>query len=103
MILTISLWERVALLGVTLLRSHTQTSSRRKILREKKEGAVKVERDILNLLDHSFIVRLFGTFQDQHSLYMCFEIAEVSVTGDLVMANTRCRFGLTHCVCFLSG
>eukprot|EP00897_Mesotaenium_endlicherianum_P004965 jgi/Mesen1/4497/ME000023S03871 len=43
------------------------------IIREKKAAYVKLERQVLDQLDHPGVVKLFFTFQDDFSLYMGLE------------------------------
>ncbi|KAH6593048.1 hypothetical protein BASA61_004384 [Batrachochytrium salamandrivorans] len=54
---------------------------KRHIVRERKTKYVTVERDVLNRVQHPFIVKLFYTFQDDHSLYFVLELAK---NGDLL-------------------
>ncbi|KAI8916823.1 kinase-like domain-containing protein [Entophlyctis helioformis] len=65
---------------------------KRQIVRERKIKYVNVEKDVLNLIhQHPFIVRLFYTFQDTHSLYFVLELAK---NGDLLGYLKRLgRFG----------
>ncbi|KAL2920071.1 serine/threonine protein kinase [Polyrhizophydium stewartii] len=51
------------------------------IVREKKVKYVNVEKDVLHLVVHPFVVKLFYTFQDTHSLYFVLELAK---NGDLL-------------------
>ncbi|KAI3751570.1 hypothetical protein L2E82_22660 [Cichorium intybus] len=46
------------------------------ITKENKNAYVKLERIVLDQLDHPGIVRLYFTFQDRDSLYMAFESCE---------------------------
>lgn len=46
------------------------------IVKENKTACVKLERVILDQLDHPGIVRLYFTFQDAHYLYMGLECCE---------------------------
>ncbi|KAK5671498.1 serine/threonine protein kinase [Batrachochytrium dendrobatidis] len=54
---------------------------KRHIVREKKTKYVTVERDVLNRIHHPFVIKLFYTFQDDHSLYFVLELA---AHGDLL-------------------
>ena len=57
------------------------------------------EKKILDVIDHPFLVKLYGTFQDDHNLYM---IMEYVVGGELftyLRRNQVCCLPLT---CFLS-
>ncbi|XP_043724496.1 3-phosphoinositide-dependent protein kinase 2-like isoform X1 [Telopea speciosissima] len=56
------------------------------ITKENKTSYVKLERIVLDQLDHSGIVRLFFTFQDTFSLYMALESCE---GGELFDQITR--------------
>ncbi|XP_028104567.1 3-phosphoinositide-dependent protein kinase 2-like, partial [Camellia sinensis] len=56
------------------------------ITKENKTNYVKLERIVLDLLDHPGIVRLFFTFQDTFSLYMALESCE---GGELFDQITR--------------
>ncbi|KAH9616016.1 hypothetical protein KSS87_003291 [Heliosperma pusillum] len=56
------------------------------ITKENKTAYVKLERIVLDQLDHSGIVRLFFTFQDTFSLYMALESCE---GGELFDQITR--------------
>ncbi|KNC96469.1 AGC/PDK1 protein kinase [Spizellomyces punctatus DAOM BR117] len=54
---------------------------KRHIIKEKKVKYVNIEKDVLNRLSHPFIIKLFYTFQDMHSLYFVLELAK---DGDLL-------------------
>ncbi|KAI9100686.1 3-phosphoinositide-dependent protein kinase 1-like protein [Phlyctochytrium arcticum] len=54
---------------------------KRHIIKEKKIKYVNIEKDVLNRVSHPFIVRLYYTFQDMHSLYFVLELAK---DGDLL-------------------
>ncbi|XP_068661992.1 3-phosphoinositide-dependent protein kinase 1-like isoform X2 [Aristolochia californica] len=56
------------------------------ITKEKKTSYVKLERIVLDQLDHPGIVRLLFTFQDNYSLYMALESCE---GGELFGQITR--------------
>ncbi|XP_073105556.1 3-phosphoinositide-dependent protein kinase 2 isoform X2 [Elaeis guineensis] len=56
------------------------------IMKENKISYVKLERIVLDQLDHPGIVRLFFTFQDAYSLYMALESCE---GGELFDQITR--------------
>ncbi|XP_028789694.1 3-phosphoinositide-dependent protein kinase 1-like isoform X1 [Neltuma alba] len=56
------------------------------ITKENKTAYVKLERLVLDKLDHPGIVRLFFTFQDTFSLYMALESCE---GGELFDQITR--------------
>lgn len=55
--------------------------NKRHIIKEKKIKYVNVEKDVLNKLNHPFIIKLYYTFQDQDSLYFALELAK---HGDLL-------------------
>jgi serine/threonine protein kinase len=46
------------------------------ITKENKISYVKMERIVLDQLDHPGVIRLFFTFQDTYSLYMALESCE---------------------------
>ncbi|TPX46245.1 hypothetical protein SeLEV6574_g03318 [Synchytrium endobioticum] len=55
---------------------------KRHIIKEKKVKYVSIEKDVLNRLnDHPFVVKLYYTFQDSHSLYFVLEFAK---NGDML-------------------
>ncbi|KAJ1857594.1 3-phosphoinositide dependent protein kinase-1 [Coemansia sp. RSA 1822] len=54
---------------------------KRHIIKEKKIKYVNIERDILQALNHPFIVRLHYAFQDSHSLYF---IIDLAANGELL-------------------
>ena len=54
---------------------------KRQIIREKKVKYVTVEKEVLNKLNHELVIKLFYTFQDEHSLYFVLEYAP---RGDLL-------------------
>lgn len=47
-----------------------------RVLRENKVNEVKMEKHILQLLNHPFIIRLFCTFQDKENL--CIPMSNLS-------------------------
>lgn len=51
------------------------------IVKENKIKYVTIEKDVLQQLDHTFIVKLFHTFQDDSSLYF---VLEYCSNGDLL-------------------
>lgn len=55
--------------------------SKAHIIKEKKIKYVQIEKDVLNRLSHPFIIKLYYTFQDSHSLYFVLEYAR---KGDLL-------------------
>ena len=55
---------------------------KRHIIKERKVKYVTIEKDVLNMCDHPFIIKLFYTFQDQNNLYFCLELCP----GDLLKA-----------------
>ncbi|KAL5974516.1 hypothetical protein ACLOJK_031181 [Asimina triloba] len=76
------------------------------ITKENKISYVKLERIVLDQLDHPGIIRLFFTFQDSYSLYMALESCE---GGELFDQITRVNFEdpeilllVTHCKSFVS-
>ncbi|KAJ3323214.1 pkb-activating kinase-like protein [Boothiomyces sp. JEL0866] len=54
---------------------------KQQIIREKKVKYVTIEKDVLHLLSHPFIIKLFYTFQDTMSLYFVLEYCN---NGDLL-------------------
>jgi 3-phosphoinositide dependent protein kinase-1 len=46
------------------------------ILKENKVKYVKAERNILNMLNHENVIKLYCTFQDMQNLYLVLELAE---------------------------
>eukprot|EP00698_Gefionella_okellyi_P020003 TRINITY_DN6222_c0_g1_i1.p1 TRINITY_DN6222_c0_g1~~TRINITY_DN6222_c0_g1_i1.p1 ORF type:complete len:445 (-),score=55.27 TRINITY_DN6222_c0_g1_i1:64-1398(-) len=54
--------------------------NKKHIIKESKVEQVKLERNILNMLDHPNIIKLYCTFQDAANLYMVLEFA---VGGEL--------------------
>jgi 3-phosphoinositide dependent protein kinase-1 len=61
------------------------------ITKENKTAYVKLERIVLDQLEHPGIVKLFFTFQDTQSLYMALESCE---GGELFDQITRVRYYL---------
>ncbi|XP_048326033.1 3-phosphoinositide-dependent protein kinase 1 [Ziziphus jujuba] len=59
------------------------------ITKENKTAYVKLERIVLDQLDHPGIVRLFFTFQDTFSLYMALESCEGGELFDQITRKTR--------------
>jgi 3-phosphoinositide dependent protein kinase-1 len=60
----------------TLKEYAIKVLGKRHIIREKKVKYVNIEKDTLNRLgDHPGIVRLYYTFQDEHSLYFVLDLA----------------------------
>ncbi|KAG9444134.1 hypothetical protein H6P81_015474 [Aristolochia fimbriata] len=59
------------------------------ITKEKKTSYVKLERIVLDQLDHPGIVRLFFTFQDNYSLYMALESCEGGELFDQITRKGR--------------
>ncbi|KAJ3083517.1 3-phosphoinositide dependent protein kinase-1, partial [Quaeritorhiza haematococci] len=51
------------------------------IIKEKKVKYVQIEKEVLNRINHPFIVKLFYTFQDAYSLYFVLEYVR---NGDLL-------------------
>eukprot|EP00158_Paraphelidium_tribonemae_P003787 Partr_v1_DN26372_c0_g1_i3_m43012 putative 3phosphoinositidedependent protein kinase len=49
---------------------------KRHIVKEKKTKYVAVEKQVLSMLHHPFIVRLYSTFQDSSSLYFVLELGK---------------------------
>ncbi|XP_050210061.1 3-phosphoinositide-dependent protein kinase 2 [Mercurialis annua] len=67
------------------------------ITKENKTAYVKLERIVLDQLDHPGIVRLFFTFQDSFSLYMALESCEGGELFDQItrkgrLSETEARF-----------
>lgn len=59
------------------------------ITKENKTSYVKLERIVLDQLDHAGIVRLFFTFQDTFSLYMALESCEGGELFDQITRKGR--------------
>lgn len=59
------------------------------ITKENKISYVKLERIVLDQLDHPGIVRLFFTFQDAYSLYMALESCEGGELFDQITRKKR--------------
>lgn len=59
------------------------------IVKENKTAYVKLERIILDQLDHPGIIRLFFTFQDAHYLYMGLECCEGGELFDQIQRKKR--------------
>ncbi|KZV32078.1 3-phosphoinositide-dependent protein kinase 2-like [Dorcoceras hygrometricum] len=59
------------------------------ITKENKTAYVKLERIVLDQLDHPGVVRLFFTFQDTFSLYMALESCEGGELFDQIMRKGR--------------
>ncbi|PIN14381.1 3-phosphoinositide-dependent protein kinase (PDK1) [Handroanthus impetiginosus] len=59
------------------------------IRKENKTGYVKLERIVLDQLDHPGVVRLFFTFQDTFSLYMALESCEGGELFDQITRKGR--------------
>ncbi|KAF7811587.1 3-phosphoinositide-dependent protein kinase 1 [Senna tora] len=59
------------------------------ITKENKTAYVKLERIVLDQLDHPGIVRLFFTFQDTYSLYMALESCEGGELFDQITRKGR--------------
>lgn len=59
------------------------------ITKENKTAYVKLERIVLDQLDHPGVVRLFFTFQDTYSLYMALESCEGGELFDQITRKGR--------------
>lgn len=59
------------------------------ITKENKTAYVKLERIVLDQLDHPGIIRLFFTFQDTFSLYMALESCEAGELFDQITRKGR--------------
>ncbi|KAK1311023.1 3-phosphoinositide-dependent protein kinase 2 [Acorus calamus] len=59
------------------------------ITKENKSQYVKLERIVLDQLDHPGIIRLFFTFQDTYSLYMALESCEGGEIFDQIIRKGR--------------
>ncbi|MBA0596235.1 hypothetical protein Gorai_013064 [Gossypium raimondii] len=59
------------------------------ITKENKTAYVKLERIVLDQLDHSGVVRLYFTFQDTFSLYMALESCEGGELFDQITRKGR--------------
>ncbi|KAG9145367.1 hypothetical protein Leryth_008290 [Lithospermum erythrorhizon] len=59
------------------------------ITKENKTAYVKLERIVLDQLDHPGVVRLFFTFQDPYSLYMALESCEGGELFDQITRKGR--------------
>eukprot|EP00835_Amoeboradix_gromovi_P000469 NODE_16_length_41655_cov_0.272813.p20 type:complete len:155 gc:universal NODE_16_length_41655_cov_0.272813:30434-30898(+) len=63
---------------------------KRHIIKERKVKYVTIEKDVLNMCDHPFIIKLYYTFQDQNSLYFCLELCP----DDLIKAIKKGSFSV---------
>ncbi len=63
-----------------------KTVNKRHIIKHAKTKYVAIEKDVLSLLKHPYIVKLFCTFQDQTNLYFALEYVH---NGDLLNLLTR--------------
>ncbi|XP_062227304.1 3-phosphoinositide-dependent protein kinase 2-like [Phragmites australis] len=59
------------------------------ITKENKISYVKMERIVLDQLDHPGVIRLFFTFQDNYSLYMALESCEGGELFDQIIRKGR--------------
>ena len=59
------------------------------IVKERKTKYVKIEKDVLNRLNHPFCVKLYFTFQDSISLYFVLEYCQNKDILDLLKSNGR--------------
>ncbi|XP_037407568.1 3-phosphoinositide-dependent protein kinase 1-like isoform X2 [Triticum urartu] len=59
------------------------------ITKENKISYVKMERIVLDQLDHPGVIRLFFTFQDTYSLYMALESCEGGELFDQIVRKGR--------------
>lgn len=59
------------------------------ITKENKISYVKMERIVLDQLDHPGVIRLFFTFQDTYSLYMALESCEGGELFDQIIRKGR--------------
>ncbi|TVU36340.1 hypothetical protein EJB05_18272 [Eragrostis curvula] len=59
------------------------------ITKENKISYVKMERIVLDQLDHPGVIRLFFTFQDNYSLYMALESCEGGELFDQIVRKGR--------------
>lgn len=59
------------------------------ITKENKTSYVKLERIVLDQLDHPGIIRIYFTFQDTYSLYMALESCEGGELFDLITRKGR--------------
>ncbi|CAM0883835.1 unnamed protein product [Alopecurus aequalis] len=59
------------------------------ITKENKISYVKMERIVLDQLDHPGVIRLFFTFQDSYSLYMALESCEGGELFDQIIRKGR--------------
>ncbi|XP_039850172.1 3-phosphoinositide-dependent protein kinase 2-like isoform X2 [Panicum virgatum] len=59
------------------------------ITKENKISYVKMERIVLDQLDHPGVIRLFFTFQDSYSLYMALESCEGGELFDQIVRKGR--------------
>ncbi|KAJ1568227.1 pkb-activating kinase-like protein [Nowakowskiella sp. JEL0078] len=72
---------------VTSLKVAIKVLDKKHIMKEKKVKYVTIEKDILNRTNHPFIVKLFYTFQTDHSLYFVLELAR---NGDMLGLIRKC-------------
>ena len=63
---------------------------KRHIIKERKVKYVTIEKDVLNMCDHPFIIKLYYTFQDQNNLYFCLELCP----GDLLKSIKQGPFSI---------
>ncbi|KAG2387928.1 hypothetical protein C9374_000778 [Naegleria lovaniensis] len=54
------------------------------VIKEKKINTVKMEKEVLNMLDHPNIISLFCTFQDKDHLYFVLELAPGGELGSII-------------------
>jgi 3-phosphoinositide dependent protein kinase-1 len=53
----------------------TKVIQKQLILRENKIKTVKMEKQVLHMMDHPNIIKLFCTYQDKDNLYFALELA----------------------------
>mmetsp|Transcript_7016 Transcript_7016/g.10309 ORF Transcript_7016/g.10309 Transcript_7016/m.10309 type:complete len:500 (-) Transcript_7016:37-1536(-) len=53
----------------------TKIISKKLILKQQKIKTVKMEKEVLNMMDHPHIISLFCTYQDKENLYFVLELA----------------------------
>ncbi|CAH1443839.1 unnamed protein product [Lactuca virosa] len=91
----ISNWERSMAMVVRARKKDTgklyalKIMDKKFITKENKAPYVKLERLVLDQLDHPGIIRLFFTFQDDDSLYMALESCEGGELFDQITRKGR--------------
>jgi 3-phosphoinositide dependent protein kinase-1 len=63
----------------------TKIVSKRKVLQEDLLGMVKMEKMVLDRLDHPNIIKLYGTYQDEEQLCKIFSTCQFLRSSDFVL------------------